>query len=107
MSWFYLIVAGLLEAVWALGLKYTHGFTRPVPSLLVAGAIVGSMLFLSLSLRSIPTATGYAIWVGIGVLATALFDALFLSQQPLRPVQILFLVTLLLSLLGLKITATQ
>src|SRR5512137_2769327 len=71
MSWFYLILAGILEAVWAVGLKYTDGFSRPGPSILVGLAIAGSMFLLSLALRTIPIGTGYAIWVSIGILGTA------------------------------------
>ena len=71
MSWFYLIVAGLLEIGWAVGLKYTHGFSRPVPTVAVAVSMVASLYFLSLSLKQLPLGTAYAIWTGIGAVGTA------------------------------------
>src|SRR5262245_30200019 len=73
MSWFYLLIAGLLEIVWAAGLKYTHGFTRPWPSFIVAAAMVASLYFLSLALKQLPLGTAYAIWTGIGAVGTAIF----------------------------------
>lgn len=104
MSWIYLIIAGILEAAWAAGLKYTEGFTRPWPSVLVGTAIAGSMFFLALAVRTIPIGTGYAIWVGIGVLGAALAGPL-LFHQPLRLIQFVFLTLLFISILGLKLTA--
>ncbi len=80
MAWIYLLVAGALEVVWAVGLKYTAGFTRPVPSAITVAAIVGSMLFLALALRSIPIGTGYAVWTGIGVVGTALLGIVLFSE---------------------------
>lgn len=105
MSWIYLVLAGILEAVWAVGLKYTEGFSRPGPSVVVSVAIMGSMLLLSLALRTIPIGTGYAIWVSIGAMGTFLAGPL-LFNQPLRPIQILFVVLLVVSKVGLKITSS-
>lgn len=105
MSWIYLILAGILEAVWAVGLKYTEGFSRPGPSVVVSVAIMGSMLLLSLALRTIPIGTGYAIWVSIGVLGAFLAGPL-LFNQPLRLIQILFVVLLVVSIVGLKVTSS-
>ena len=104
MSWFYLILAGLLEAFWAIGLKYTHGFTRLVPSMVVAAAILASMLFLSLALREIPVAIGYAIWVSLGILGAALAGPI-LYDQPLQPGQTAFLILLILAVVGLRFTS--
>lgn len=104
MSWILLIVAGLLEACWAVGLKYTDGFTRLVPSILVGSAIVGSMVLLALAVRDLPIGTAYAVWVSIGVLGAAIAQPI-LFQQPLRPAQIVFLVMLLVSVVGLKVTS--
>jgi quaternary ammonium compound-resistance protein SugE len=103
MSWVYLIVAGLFEAVWAVGLKYTDGFTRVAPSVVVAATMVGSMVLLALAVRTIPLAAAYAIWVSIGIAATALAQAVLL-KQPIAPLQMLFLVMLLVSVIGLKVT---
>src|SRR5262245_58387228 len=104
MAWVYLIVAGLFEAVWAVGLKYTEGFTRLVPSVIVAVAMVGSMILLALAVRTIPLATAYAIWVSLGIAATAVAQSVLL-KQPLLPMQILFLCLLLVSVVGLKLTS--
>ena len=103
MAWFYLFVAGLFEAVWAVGLKYTEGFLRLVPSVVVL-AMVGSMILLALAVRTIPLATAYAIWVSLGIAATAVGQATLL-KQPLLPMQILFLSLLLVSVVGLKLTS--
>ena len=104
MAWVYLFVAGLLEAVWAVGLKYTEGFSRLGPSVVVAGAMVGSMILLALAVKTIPLATAYAIWVSIGIAATAVAQAA-LFKQPLLPLQILFLSLLMISVVGLKLTS--
>lgn len=104
MSWFYLILAGVLEAIWAVGLKYTDGFSRPGPSILVGLAIMGSMFLLSLALRTIPIGTGYAVWVSIGILGAAISSPI-LFGQPLRAIQWLFLGLLVVAIIGLKATA--
>ena len=104
MTWVYLIVAGLFEAVWAVGLKYTEGFSRLVPSIIVAIAMVASMILLGLAVRTIPLATAYAIWVSLGIAATAVAQAALL-KQPLLPMQILFLSLLLVAVVGLKVAS--
>jgi len=104
MAWVYLFVAGLFEAVWAVGLKYTDGFSRPTPSIVVIVAMVGSMILLALAVKTIPLATAYAIWVSIGIAATAVAQATLL-KQPLLPLQMLFLGMLLVAVVGLKLTA--
>ena|SRR5687767_6894783 len=104
MSWVYLFIAGLFEAVWAVGLKYTDGFTRLVPSVIVAAAMIGSMILLALAVRTIPLATAYAVWVSLGIAATAVAQAALL-KQPLLPMQILFLSLLLVAVVGLKVTS--
>ena len=69
MAWFMLIVAGLLEIVWALGLKYTEGFTRPVPSIITVVALVASIVLLAMAAKTLPIGTAYAVWVGIKLTA--------------------------------------
>ena len=86
MAWIYLLVAGLLEVAWAIGLKYTDGFSRFWPSAWTLVAMALSVAFLGLALRDLPVGTGYAVWVGIGAVGTAvlgmgLFDE---SRDPLR-----------------------
>ncbi len=104
MSWILLIAAGLLEACWAVGLKYTDGFSKPLPSLLVGSAIAGSLVLLAIAVRELPIGTAYAVWVSIGVMGAAMAQPL-LFGQPLRPAQIVFLCLLLLAVVGLKVTS--
>ncbi|MGC1273287.1 MAG: multidrug efflux SMR transporter [Planctomycetaceae bacterium] len=105
MHWVYLLVAGLLEIGWAVGLKYTEGFTKPVPSLLTGLAIAASMLLLSIAARTIPIGTAYAIWTGIGAAGAAAIGILFLGE-PATAGRLCFLVLLVVAIVGLKLTAT-
>ena len=104
MAWVLLVVAGVLEAAWAVGLKATDGFTRPASSLLVAIAIAGSMVLLAQAARIIPIGTAYAVWVGIGVLGAVLLEST-LYGVPLTATRLLFLGLLVLAIAGLKLTA--
>jgi len=104
MSWLLLILAGLLEACWAVGLKFTHGFTKPLPSVLVGSAIVASMVLLAIALRELPVATAYAIWVSIGILGAAISQP-FIFGEPLKGTQVFFLLLLIASVLGLKLSS--
>ncbi len=104
MAWFVLIVAGLLEVVWSLGLKLTHGFTRLVPSVITGAAIVLSMVLLGRAVRTLPIGTAYAIWVGIGVLGTTIGGAV-LFNEPMPPLRIAFIGLLLVAIVGLKVTS--
>lgn len=103
MSWFYLIVAGLLEVAWAVTIKSTEGFTRLGPTLLSLGLMGGSFYLLGLAMRDLPTSTGYAVWVGIGAAGTALLGMLFLgeSRSTLRLVSLALIV---LGVIGLRLT---
>lgn len=80
MSWIYLVIAGVFEVAWAVGLKSTEGFTKLVPSLLVGGAMIASMGLLGLAVRQLPIGTAYAVWTGIGTLGAALFGMLVLGE---------------------------
>jgi len=102
MAWIYLFVAGALEIVWAVGLKYTAGFTRPVPSAITVVAIVGSMVFLALALRSIPIGTGYAIWTGIGAVGTALLG-IVLFAEPATAARLGCIGLIVAGIVGLKL----
>jgi quaternary ammonium compound-resistance protein SugE len=104
MAWVLLLIAGLFETGWAIGLKYTDGFTRLVPSVLTASAVGVSMFLLALAARSIPIGTAYAVWVGIGA-AGAVVLGVFLFREPLTVPRLLFLMLLLVSSAGLKMTA--
>ena len=72
MAWIVLFVAGLMEIGWAIGLKYTEGFTRLVPSVLTLACMAGSILLLGLALKALPIGTAYAVWTGIGAVGTAI-----------------------------------
>ena len=90
MSWVYLVIAGLLEIVWAIGLKYTEGFSRLGPTAITVTAMVVSVALLGLALRTLPVGTGYAIWTGIGTVGTVLVGILVLGEAatPARLVSI-------------------
>jgi quaternary ammonium compound-resistance protein SugE len=103
MAWIYLIIAGLFEIAWAVGLKYTHGFTRLWPSVLTVAAIVISMGLLALALRSIPVGTGYAVWTGIGAVGTAILGIILFSE-PVTAWRILFLLMIVGGIIGLKLS---
>jgi quaternary ammonium compound-resistance protein SugE len=103
MPWVLLIIAGLLEVCWAIGLKYTEGFTRPLPTVLTVLAIIASMVLLSLAARSLPIGTAYAVWVGIGALGAAILG-IVLFKEPVTAARIFFLALLLTSIIGLKLT---
>ena len=106
MAWILLALAGLLEVGWAVGLKYTEGVTRPVPSLLTGGAIVASMYLLSVAARTLPIGTAYAVWVGIGAVGTAVLG-MVLFDEPRTVGRLLFLGLLVVALAGLKLTASE
>ncbi|MBI5518850.1 MAG: quaternary ammonium compound efflux SMR transporter SugE [Desulfovibrio sp.] len=81
MSWTYLFIAGLFEVAWAVGLKYTEGFTRLVPSVFVVGSMIASMALLGLAVRHLPIGTAYAVWTGIGTLGAAIFGMIVLGES--------------------------
>jgi quaternary ammonium compound-resistance protein SugE len=105
MAWFALVIAGLLEVVWSLGLKYTQGFTRPLPSVITGTAIIGSMFLLSRAAQTLPIGTAYAVWVGIGVVGAAI-GGVVLFNEPLTLLRVVFLGLLVVAIIGLKMTST-
>ncbi len=104
VAWVVLIIAGLLEICWAVGLKYTDGFTRVIPSLFTLTTLALSMFLLAQASRVLPIGTAYAIWVGIGALGAAILG-IILFQESASPARIGFIILLLVSILGLKFTA--
>ena len=102
MAWWYLLVAGLLEIVWATALKYTDGFTRVGPSVLGIAAAAASFFLLALALKTLPIGTGYAIWVGIGVVGTAAVGVVALGE-PVTTARLGFLALILIGIIGLKL----
>jgi len=102
MSWTYLLIAGLLEIVWAVGLKYTEGFTRLMPSVVTLAAMAASMVFLGLALRTIPIGTGYAVWTGIGAVGTAVLG-IMLFGEPATVARLVCIVLIVAGIAGLKL----
>jgi quaternary ammonium compound-resistance protein SugE len=102
--WTLLIIAGLLETGWAVGLKYTDGFTRLWPSVWTALAIAGSMILLSIAARDIPIGTAYPAWVGIGAVGAALAGTMLLGE-PFTLKRMFFVVLLIVAIVGLKATS--
>jgi quaternary ammonium compound-resistance protein SugE len=102
MHWFYLVVAGLLEIGWASGLKYTLGFTRLWPSAGTVAAMIASFFLLSLSLKTIPIGTAYAVWTGIGAAGTAILGMMYFSE-PREVARIICLVMIVAGTVGLKL----
>jgi quaternary ammonium compound-resistance protein SugE len=104
MAWVWLTLAGLLEVVWATGIKYTEGFTRPVPSAVTIAAMVASVYLLGTAVRTIPIGTGYAVWTGIGAVGVAILGMVLFneSREPMRIASILLIVA---GIAGLKLLA--
>lgn len=105
MAWILLVIAGVLEVCWAVGLKYTDGFRKPIPSVLVIIAIIASMGLLAHAARTLPIGTAYAVWVGIGALGAAILGV-FLFHEPVTWPRVVFLAMLLIAIIGLKATST-
>lgn len=106
MAWLWLIIAGLLETGWAIGLKYTDGFTKLWPSVLTIAGIALSMFLLSIAARTLPIGTAYPIWVGIGA-AGAVILGIVLLGEPATLARVFFLVLLLVAIIGLKLTGEE
>lgn len=81
MAWLILLIAGLLEIVWAIGLKYTQGFTRLTPSIITLVAMLFSVVLLAYAMKTLPTGTAYAVWTGIGAVGTAIIGIIFLGES--------------------------
>ncbi|MGR6915672.1 DMT family transporter [[Actinomadura] parvosata] len=101
MAWIVLVVSGVLESVWAAALSASHGLSRPRPGLLFGAALAASMLGLGYALRTIPVGTGYAVWVGIGAVGTALYGMVFL-QEPATAARLVCLALIIGGVVGLK-----
>ena len=103
-NWILLLVAGLLEVAWAIGLQYTEGFTNPWPSFLTVAGMIASVFCLALAVRTIPLGTGYAIWTGIGAVG-AVGLSIYLFNESASPSKLIFMAIILLGILGLKISS--
>lgn len=102
MNWILLLLAGLLEVVWAVGLKYTEGFTRLWPSIGTLLAMIVSFGLLSVAMKTLPLGTAYAVWVGIGVIGSALLGV-FLFAEPMSLGRLVSLALILTGIVGLKL----
>ena len=98
-----LIFAGITEIIWAIALKYSHGFTRLVPSLITITVMVLSFFLLSHSLKTIPIGTAYAVWTGIGIMGTVILG-IVLFHEPVTFMRLLFLSMILIGIIGLKLS---
>ena len=104
MAWIYLTVAGLFEIAWAIGLKYTDGFTRLLPSLWTVASMILSIVLLGLALRTLPVGTAYAVWTGIGAVGSIVVGMLVYSE-PTDPVRIICLTLIVAGMVGLKLNS--
>ncbi|RIK72682.1 MAG: quaternary ammonium compound-resistance protein SugE [Planctomycetota bacterium] len=104
MAWVLLVAAAVFEIAWAVGLKYTAGFTRLWPSLATVAAMAVSVALLSLAVRTIPVGTAYAVWTGLGAVGTAALGILLMGE-PLSAARVFFLALIVSAIAGLKFTA--
>jgi quaternary ammonium compound-resistance protein SugE len=103
-AWIILIFAGLLEICWAIGLKYTDSFTKLGPSIFTLTTLAGSMYLLAKAAQTLPIGTAYAVWVGIGAVGAGILG-IFLFKEPITLPRISFMILLVISIVGLKLTA--
>lgn len=103
MSWIILFIAGLLEVVWAIGLKYTHGFTRLTPGVITVTAMIVSIVMLSWAMRTLPVGTAYAVWTGIGAVGAAITGILLLGESA-SLARIASLALIVAGIVGLKLS---
>jgi quaternary ammonium compound-resistance protein SugE len=102
MAWMVLLLAGLFEVAWAVGMTYTAGFTRPLPTLATLMAMIASVLLLEHAVRTLPLGTAYAVWTGIGVIGTVLLGVL-LFREPLGAARLMCLGLILAGIIGLRL----
>ncbi|WP_028105197.1 quaternary ammonium compound efflux SMR transporter SugE [Pseudoduganella violaceinigra] len=106
MHWIVLLLAGLLEVVWAVGLKYTEGFTRLVPSAITLSAMAGSVILLGLALRALPLGTAYAVWTGIGTIGTVIWGIMMMNE-PAGMARIACIAMIVAGIAGLKLLSAH
>jgi quaternary ammonium compound-resistance protein SugE len=104
MAWAYLFVAGLFEVAWAIGLKYTDGFSRLLPSVLTLACMAVSLALLGLALKSLPIGTAYAVWTGIGAVGTAALG-IYLFGEPAGVLRLFCIALVVAGILGLKLVS--
>jgi quaternary ammonium compound-resistance protein SugE len=104
MYWGILVIAGLFEIAWAIGLKYTEGFTKLMPSVLTAGAMVISIVLLALATKKLPLGTAYAVWTGIGAVGAVTLGIVLFGESA-QPLRLLCVALIVAGIVGLKLTA--
>lgn len=104
MAWLLLLIAGLFEVGWAIGLKYTEGFSRPLPTVLTLGAMAVSLGLLGLALRTLPVGTAYAVWTGVGTVGTAILG-IWLFRESADPLRLACIGLIVLGIAGLKLAS--
>ena len=104
MAWIYLLFAGLFEVGWAIGLKYTDGFTRIVPTIWTVASMIVSLFLLGLALKTLPVGTGYAVWTGIGTIGTAILGIILLGE-PATVLRLASMGLILSGIVGLKLVS--
>lgn len=104
MAWIILFLAGILEIGWAIGLKYTDGFTRLVPTVLTGASMVASVVLLGIAVRTLPLGTAYAVWTGIGTVGTVILG-IVLFAEPATAIRIGCIALIIAGIAGLKLTA--
>lgn len=104
MAWLYLLIAGLFEIAWAIGLKYTEGFTRLMPSLWTVASMAISLLFLGVALKSLPVGTAYAVWTGIGAVGVAILGIILFSE-PANALRLGSIAMIVGGIVGLKLVS--
>ena len=102
MNWILLVLAGLCEVAWAIGLKYTEGFTRPLPTVGTISAMLISIWLLGIAMKSLPVGTAYAVWVGIGAVGTAILGIILLNESA-NPARLVSLGVIVAGIVGLKL----
>ena len=104
MAWFYLLIAGISEIGWAIGMKYTDGFSKPVPTILTLAIMAVSVVFLALAVKHLPLGTAYAIWTGIGTLGTVVLG-IWLFNEPSDLIRLLCIGLIIVGIVGLKVVS--
>ena len=104
MAWINLFIAGIFEIVWAISLKYAHGFTRLTPSVITIAGMLASFYFLAQATKTLPIGTAYAVWTGIGAAGTLILG-IILFQEPVTTIRLLCISLILIGIIGLKVTA--
>lgn len=106
MQWFYLILAGFFEVGWAIGLKFSDGFTKIIPSIFTVVTMAASLYFLSLSLKTLPLSSSYAIWTGIGTIGTVILG-IIIFKEPISVVRIVCVLLIVAGIVGLKLVSSN